>query len=293
MTSNQGEGTGAQSVFTNFKSKETKKVNVRCPTDWRAAWITGCAFLPDGRVVLCDNNNRKVKIFDKSFTLEGSLDLPSGPWDVSVVSATTIVVTLPEIQQLLYTEVVPSIKEGRVIQLDQWCYGVEATDGDIYVTCHSEHMHCGDGEVRVLDQDGNVKKRLGANSDGSFIFRRPDYVAVNIRSNKIYISDAEEQSVTCIVLGETPESKPVYWYKDSALKWTSGVCVDDEDNILVCGVDSHNVHVLSAAGEKHSVILSSRDAIEKPCSIAYRREDGTMVIGFPDDELLVCNFVNI
>ena len=286
MASNQGEGTGPQPVFTNLKIKETTKVNVRCAADWRAAWITGCAFLPDGRVVLCDNNNRKVKIFDKSFTLEGSLDLPSGPWDVSVVSDTTVVVTLPEIQQLLYIEMVPSIKAGHVLQLDQWCYGIEAVCDDIYVTCHSEHMHCGDGEVRVMNQEGNVRKRLGINSDGSFMFERPDYVVVNTRSKKIFISDAEEHSVTSMLQNGTH----IYRYMDSALRWTSGVCVDDEDNILVCGVDSHNVHVVSPTGEKHSIILSSQDGIEKPCSIAYRHEDGTVVIGFPDDELLVCNF---
>ena len=280
----------SQKLFTNLTAKETKEINIKTPDDCQTAWITGCVFMPDGQLVLCDSNNRKIKLLDTSLDLQGSLDLPSGPWDISAVNDTTVIITLPEMQQLQYIEVVPGLKAGCVLQLDQMCYGVEVVDGDIYVTCHSEHMHSGDGEVRVLGQDGNVRKRLGMNENRTFMFGRPDYVTVNARSNRIYVSDAEEYTVTCLMSDATVTC--IYQYTDLELRWTGGMCVDDEDNIIICGVDSNNVHVVTTTGKKHSILLTFRDGIKKPCSVAYRREDSTMIIGFPDDKVLICNFAN-
>ena len=93
------EQTIEKTVFTDLKFENLKKKKVKIPKDKNKPTITGCAFMPDGKVLLCDNEN--LKLFDKSFTSQDSLDLPSCPSCVSVINGTTAIITLPGQQQLL------------------------------------------------------------------------------------------------------------------------------------------------------------------------------------------------
>lgn len=71
-----------------------------------------------------------------------------------------------------------------------------------------------------------------------------------------------------------------------------GICIDCDENVFVCGGDSNNVHMMTIYGEKqHKVILNSKDdSIREPNSIAYRQEDGTMIIGSRNsDDIVVVN----
>ena len=271
-------------VLTHLKVGSLSKKFIKMSSD-RFAAISGCAFMPDGQVVLCDYHKYQLILLDKSFTLQGSLDLPSRPWDISAVDDTTAIITLPDKQQLQYIEVAPRLKQGRVLQFGKCCRGVQVVGSDIYVTCHKSYPG-GDGEVRILDKIGNLRKRLGVNQDGTFMFSVPLYLTVTARSDKIYVSDCDQHTVTCLSSGGTV----IFQYKYSELREPRGVCVDDEDNVIVCGEGSHNVHVVTAAGKKHSVILTSKDCIMSPYSVAFRQTDNTMIIGCYDNLFLV-NFV--
>ena len=43
-----------------MKVKSTKEVNIKLPDDNEDPDITGCTFLSNGRILLCDNENKKV-----------------------------------------------------------------------------------------------------------------------------------------------------------------------------------------------------------------------------------------
>ena len=271
-------------AFTELKVKRHSKTNVRMSADRETPYITGCVIMPGDRVVLCDRYNNKLKLLDKSFKLQDSLDLPSGPWDISVVNDTTVIITLPDKKQLQYIEVAPRVKLGRVLQLDKMCWGVQVVGSDIYITCHSYVFGFGHngGEVRILDNNGNLKKRLGVNQDKTFMFKKPYYLAVSVKSNKIYVSDAGQDTVTCL----KSDGTVIFQYKDPDLTWPRGMCVDDEDNVIVCGGNSHNIHVVTAAGKKSSVMLTAKDGIKYLQSVTYRPTDNTLIVGCVDNDNL-------
>ena len=75
------------------------------------------------------------------------------------------------------------MKAGRVIQLDKKCNGVEVSRDEIYITCNN---NLGEGEDRVLDIKGKLKRRLGAGQDRSFMFTLPFYITVNVSGEKIF-----------------------------------------------------------------------------------------------------------
>ena len=73
--------------------------------------------------------------------------------------------------------------------------------------------------------------------------------------------------------------KPGYQYKDQELRDPCGMYVDTEDNILVCDYYSNTVQMITANGKMYGILLSSNDGIDRPCSIAYRETDDTLLVG--------------
>ena len=268
-----------QAVLLGRKVQSRSQVNVKTGDDKKPPVITGCTVMANGDVVLCDISNYTIKLLNSSGVLTGKIKLSSRPWDVSVLDPTSVIVTLPHNNQLQVVQVYPQLKPGRVIQLDKECWGVAVVKGELYVSCYT---YTGDGEIRVLGLDGKVKRRLGVNQDGSFMFTMPHYITVNSSGEKIFVSDNSKQTVTCMSV----DGRVIYAYKDDSLRRPVGLLCDSEDNILVCGWRSNNVQVLTADGKRHCTLLTESDGLKYPQSIAYRDSDNTLLVGCASDHLL-------
>ena len=258
-------------VLLGRNIQSTNKVNVRSRDDQYNPWITGCTLMPSGHVVLCDRNNYKIILLDSTWTMTGSLPLQDIS-DISVIDGNNVIVTSPGAKQLQYVQVFPQLKAGQIIQLDKKCWGVHVWGGEIYVTCHNDP---GEGEVRVLGRDGELRRRLGINKDRSFMFTQPYYITVNPSGEKIFVSDNRIFTITCM----TPDGRVVYSYKDNDMNSPEGLYCDSGDNILVCGALSHNFQVITADGKKNCTLLTRSDGLAYPHSIAYRETDDTLVVG--------------
>ena len=249
-----------------------REVNVRVANDKNNPIIAGCVVMPNGYIVVCDYNNGKIKLLDNSLSLTDTLKLPSRPWDMSVIDDNNAIVTLPDQKQLQYVQVFPQLKAGHVIQLDSLCCGVEVSDQEMYVSCYN---YCDSAEVRVLDKQGNLKRRPGVNKDGSCLFSTPSSITVSTAGDKVFVSEWNKNTVTCMKV----DGSIIYQYKDKDSWGPRGLYCDDGDNILVCGRCSNNIKVIAADGKNYGTVLSYQDGLERPASIAYRKSDGTLVVG--------------
>ena len=288
-SSNAGSYTAPENtktVLLGRKVQSRSQVNVKAGDDEDTPWITGCTVMANGDVVLCDNSNKKIKLLNSSGVLTGNVELSIRPHDASVLDPSSVIVTLPLKKQLQVVQVYPQLKPGRVIQLNKMCWGVAVGKGELYVTFWNDSMYVTchnpfgpeNGEIRVLGLDGKVKRRLGVNQDGSFMFDTPRYITVNSSGEKIFVSDHGTYTVTCMSV----DGRVIYTYKDGSF----GLLCDSEDNILVCAEDSDNVQVLTADGKRHCTLLTASDEVKVPLSIAYRDSDNTLLVGCQSDHLL-------
>ena len=143
-----------KTIILERKVTSHKEVNVRHVGEKNDPEITRCAVMPNGHVVICDHNNDKMKLLDSSLALKDSMNLPY-PWDVTVIDASHVIDTLVSTKRLQVVQIFPSMKAGRVFQLDQMCCGVAVSRDSIFVTCNDG---LGNGEVRVLDKQGTLKQ---------------------------------------------------------------------------------------------------------------------------------------
>ena len=263
--------TGSRKMLIDRRILSRRRVNVRTDEEKKDPWISGCTVMPNGHVVLCDRHNNKIKLLNDSWTITGRLQLPD-PWDVSVIDSSNVIVSSPDKMQLQKVQVFPKMKTDRTIQLDKKCWGVAVSGEEIYTTCHDNP---GQGEVKVLDLLGNIKRRLGTNPDGSYLFTNPYYITVSASGEKIFVSDSETYTITCL----TSSGTVIYMYKDDDMRWPTGLICDSRDNVLVCGWGSHNVHTISPDGNKYHTLLTSQDGLSDPYSIAYKESEDTLIVG--------------
>ena len=264
--------TGSTKMLKDRKIKSSREVNVRTNEDKEDPRISGCTVMSNGHVVLCDHSNKQINLLNDSWTITGRLQLPDQPMDVSVIDPNNVIVSLPVKKQLQKVQVFPKMKAGSTILLDRKCWGVAVSGQEIYTTCHDNP---GQGEVRVLDLQGNVKRRLGTNPDGTYLFTNPNYITVSASGEKVFVSDWGTHTVTCL----TPSGTVIYTYKDDDMSHPRGLICDSGDNFLVCVGIPNNVHTISPDGNKYHTLLTSKDGLRGPSSIAYKESEDTLIVG--------------
>ena len=265
-------------IWLNKRIRSISKVNIRIPDDSEVPCIWGCCVMPEGQAVLCDTNNDQIKLLDSSYKLIGNLKLPARPFDISVLNDTEVIITLPHKRQLLIVAVTSQLRIIRTIQLDKECCCVDVSRGEIYITCADSEQ----GEIRILDMSCNGRRRISLSRKmGTYMLKTPLYIAVSAFSGKIFITDWETHTLTCL----TSDGQLVYQYKDQMLGQTRGILVDSADNVLLCYPQYDTIVVITPDGRKHGTLLSDKDGIERPWSLAYRTRDNTVIVGCWSDQL--------
>ena len=122
-------------VILDMKKVSSTSANVKLPDDENTPNIEGCAFLSNGKLLLTDSTNYKVKLLDRSFAFEDSLVLPSRPQSITALDDGSAIVALPYAHTLLYIHITPKLKLGRTVPVDGKCYSVAVVDDELFVSC--------------------------------------------------------------------------------------------------------------------------------------------------------------
>lgn len=268
-------------IIIDSKVVSSSKHDIRMSSDKRFPQVTSCVFLPGGKILVCDQTNMKIKLLDNSYKITDSLEFPSETRDVAVVDKNTLIVALVDHKSLQYVDMETKMKPGRIILLPKMPLALEYLEDEIYVACKVPRKK-GTGEVLIVDREGIVNRRVGIKANGSCMFHAPCHFTVSRATKNIFVSDRDTSTVT----GLSPSGNVLYQYQSHDLDRPRGVYVDAVDNLLVCGEYSANVLILTATGEIYGTLLTGKDIGKQPCSIAYRENDSTLLIGSYD-----CNYI--
>ena len=158
-----------------------------------------------------------------------------------------------------------------MIDIEKECWGIDVAGDKIYVSCCTVGKE--DGEVCIFGLFGSLIKCIPIYNIGSCILKYPKHICVNKSGSKLFLTDSDTDTVLCV----TTDGKLIYEYRHAELKSPRGLCIYDNDNVIVCGLESKNIQAIAADGKSQKAFLNTM--FFDPLSIAYRPTNGQVAIG--------------
>ena len=236
--------------------------------------INGLLNLPDGRTVIADWTNKRLKLLDKTyFNICSHCDLSGAPFAICGVSSNEIVVSIRDEKTVQFITIeekkmVPS----RKFKIDEYCRGITYRDGELYITCGGGEGEIA-GQLRVYNLSGLLQRVYDEDIQGQKLFKSPKDVLINNEGTKIHVVDRQKGVITLSMEGRYQST-----FKDPGIKTPYGITTDSLGNLFVIGYDSNNVLQVGSDGKKLSEVLKQIDGIVRPMAICCHESVSTRLL---------------
>ncbi|KAK3593024.1 hypothetical protein CHS0354_005388 [Potamilus streckersoni] len=233
-------------------------LNAKIPSDDKSCNICSGVFLSDDRIVLCDTENKKLKLFDKYFNFVSDLTMQLSPRYICCVDQYTVAVTGGKTLYIL--KVTKAFRHLTTIFPGSDCHGVTSYMQNIFVCVSRDSIYTYDESYTHIKSIkliyGYADTALCISPDGKYIHYTHE--------NKIVTMDMEGKEIN------TSTSRD--------LKGVRGIAVDKRGLIYSCGKDSGNVILMTPEGRQLSELLSSAHWINSPIGICLNNRLTTIVV---------------
>ena len=266
-----------QSVaLTQLKGRKLGSYNVKLSDDRRDCCITGMAITNDGRRLLVDHDNNKVKLFSHDMRLLSSLSL-SDPCGIAVISDKEAVVTTDNKSLVLLDISGRQLSIKPSTRVPYHVEGISKYGEKLAVTSSSPSFsYPKPSSVKLIDKTGRVYWSMSTDDQGHSLFSNPRYVTSDIERSTVTVIDCGNDTLT-VLNGDTGDviKRSV---KD---KWPRGVTTGPSGNIYVCYSDTREVAVLTGDLAKERILLSQQDGLDDtPYAIAYDKSCGQLITSY-------------
>lgn len=227
------------------------EIHPQRPDDHDEPMITAICTLNNAHFISLDRSNNKLLLIHQDGVIVTSYVFTSQIWDMALVDAFTVAVTVPDNDKIVLVKVRnKNLCAERLIKTSNICYGICAIEGFIVVTVKG-------GYIKVVTKAGEEVASIRHNARGEVLFTDPQHVAANREQNELYVTDYSAHTVTALFLtGVKIDPQPKFVFKNNELSNPTGLCLDIYGNVYVCGYSSHNVLKLSPDGHLLTVLLS-------------------------------------
>lgn len=259
-------GSVREQKFAFGSIKEQTAHDVRVETDEDNCNIWGTCITGDGHILIADNTNNKLKLLDKkTYKVLSWCKLSASPRSLSSVNDSEAAVSLSN-RSIQFVSTKDSLTPTRSLKMEHNCFGLELTQGHMFISDGSQNVY-------VYDMEGKLERTIFQDSFGVNIFSESRDIIVSDDGAKIHVADSRHGLISVDFQGN------VLWrYTGSELKGAYGVCTDGEGHLLVTGILSHNVILMSQNGEKMGAIIEESDGIKSPVSVCFDRHNSRVLV---------------
>ena len=220
----------------------TGELKARTATDTRDPVIASYEVLPDGRHLIVDNQNNKLKLYDSNNQYLSELVLPGIPFSVVILRDNEVMLSLPGINSLQYINIGTHLSLSQTIKVNYRPLAMVKYGDDILATLRD--VRDGFWKVVVIDNHGTVKRTIY--QDNGSIFSSPFYIGLSVDQKTVYVGDDDKG---CI--GLTMDGNIVFQYQDQKMKIYAGLAVGTDSLFIgvAPGRRSWSVRRLSLRGD--------------------------------------------
>ena len=250
---------------------EITEIDVRVRGDAYTPCITGCCYLSDGQVILCDNYNKAVKILDQDMNIKVTAPCSSAPWDVDCIDDNSLVMTLPAAKSLQYISIKPGFKFKDTKKLNLQCFGIGVKNNKIFV-CIDNWSVKGVKILTLKGDDLSFITHLGAGAPRYLCVSNNDRIYYSGNSGTFYAGNPGYRPfVNCV----TKDGHGIFSITSPNFNHPNSVVPDENGNILVS--DKKGIHVISSEGVYGRKLLEEKNTYEER-SICYNRQTNCLIV---------------
>ncbi|KAK3577029.1 hypothetical protein CHS0354_003102, partial [Potamilus streckersoni] len=241
-------------------SDENSYDKVRC-------LVTSACFLDDGCVVIVDQGNKKLKLFDTCYHFLTAISMDA--YDIVNIDHFLVALTCPNEKRVrFYNLQEHKFTETGDIETEDMCYGLCLMNDKIAVGCAGSVP-----KLKLFNKSGELHTiRIRS---GTLTLKAPYYVTYISSKRYFYISDTESKCVKCI---KTDGS--IVW--ESQIKDVRGLATC-RDYLFMARQDQSTVDIVSHEGKCLKSIISLKDGVHKPHAISVRIADDRILLLLSDD----------
>ena len=263
-----------QSVaLSQLKGRKLRSYNVKMPDDSNDCWIRGMAITNDGRRLLVDWNNKKVKLFSQDMKLLSSLSLSDTPCGIAVISDKEAVVTTDNRSLVLLGISGGKMSINDTTRVPYDVDGISKYGEKLAVTSISPMP----ASIKLIDKTGRVYWSVSTDGQRQSLFSKPWYVTSDIERNIVTVTDWGNNTLT-VLNGDTGAVIKRRSLKD---KSPPGVTTGPSGNIYVCYCGTREVAELTGDLAEERILLSQQEGLGGgPLAIAYDKSCGQLITSY-------------
>ena len=270
--------------LSKIKATKLASYNVKLNDDKNDCWILGMAITNDGRRLLADINNKKIKMFSRDMKSLCSLSVSTSPWDIAVTGDREAVVSCGETKLLVFDISDRKMSIKGTVELPFEVPGLAPYEDKLLVTT-ALSPPSSPSSVKLIDQRGSVYWSTDTDQQGQPLFYRPVTCYDDGGSAAVIVSDCGNDTLTVL----NADTGDVITRHQVAGKVPRGVTTDTTGNIYVCYSWTYEVAVLSKDLSQENVLLSKRDGLSRfPQAIVYDAVDHSLVVSYCQDSPVAC-----
>lgn len=232
--------------------------------------FTGMEFLPDGRLLVIDNSNKKLNIVNENLQKLGVHKFAKLIYDIAVISNEQVAVTTGEFFSIEFL-LVSSANEVTVIRRLKTTapyYSICLMNDSTFLVGTFNHNH----PMRMLNLTGEEKdfinlpaKRYDIDDSRS---------TCNGNKHMLFLTDKNDNSVHLYKSDRNTISSKLVLKLDK-LREPMGVCVGPDDSLFICSAETDSIVQVSTSGK---VVSSHKLDMEFPRTLCLSKDGKTLAV---------------
>ncbi|KAH3696294.1 E3 ubiquitin/ISG15 ligase TRIM25-like [Dreissena polymorpha] len=231
------------------------------------SFFSSCDFFTDSVSIFSDKKNKRlVKYNNTSRKVVIEMKTKTEPWTVLVLKK-MVVVSFPTNKKIsVFNENLNLMKS---ISTTKCCYSFDDLNENNLLVCEETSGLF----VVFVTYDlasGETKSKIDTDGDGNKLLTN-SHICVE---NNILYRLTEQKKVIALNLNDKAE---VFKYENKELDWPTGIDIDVEGNIYVCGLRSKNIHMLDNDGELIRILDLAQYGFS-PTFIKFSRNNEDLIL---------------
>ncbi|KAL4222359.1 hypothetical protein ACF0H5_018398 [Mactra antiquata] len=247
-----------------------------------------------GDLIIADCSTKQILVIDENYTVTRTYDLLQSnggssvigePHSVCCISSNEVAVSLERDKLIAIIDVKSDNGNQRYIEVGEHCRGIgfNSSTRELFVACGGgSFTNESLGHISVYSLQGDCLRYFHrGNDDKKAMLIRPLYLAISNDHSKMYVLDGIK-GIICI----STEGEIIKRYSTSNIEDATGLCVDNNDNILVaCGKYNMIIRIANNMTSCEQITDEETGLTDIP-SICYDCKNNTCLVGRSNSHLI-------